>query len=748
MQTEKIKEVFHKARDKIRDTIENVVDSNSKKSRLKLLLKITVAIVIALTLLYVVGYVSQWLQDIFTREELRVGVNDNLFYCIFEAFSGKPLTMFMWLILILAIFCIGFFLWSSRVDRAKVQGEEDERDFIYSESGDFGTNKSLTSEETTEKLNFYSPNDFGECDEYILGEELETKRIITAKPIKESYLNPNMAILGTPGTMKTRAVINNYMLQSMRQGRSVFCIDTKGSLYSDFYEYGEKQGYEQRVLNLVELDKSDGFDPVSLVREDPDLVDVFAQVIIDNTTDENDKDRFFDSGEMALLKAITLLVTYDGGENGYTYIKDEKERNFITIYKTIVMSKIEDLTQTFNAIAEVEPTHPALYPWNLFLKGGKVSNNFIIGLGSRLQLLQNRKVQNLFSHNDIDVSLLGKRKCIYYMRIPDTNTTYNFISSLFITLIYVKLIAQADANESLVLDVLVTALLDEFCTTGKIPDFTKKISSVRSRGVATIIAIQNIPQIKERYEGGAWEEILSDCDTKLFLGTNDNTTAEYLSKECGTTTIATQSKAYRYDTSFASPMMFNDSNSTNERNVYTPGEVRTLDIWQELILIRGMNVYRCGKFDYTKHPDYPKLTTSNITQHVPRYERMRGELQNTPVNTSFEKSEPVVEPKAPQSTPQPDTQRTGQRPTGKPVTLANNPQTDAQANKDKNTQSKDKSASPSKQPKPDEKPKGKGSDSNSKGNDKEAKQETTNKSQSKPDTRSQEREFGRQGFLE
>ena len=271
---------------------------------------------------------------------------------------------------------------------------------------------------------------------------------------------------------------------------------------------------------------------------------------------------------------------------------------------------------------------------------------------------------------------------------------------------------------------------------------------MRSRGVATIIAIQNIPQIKERYEGGAWEEILSDCDTKLFLGTNDNTTAEYLSKECGTTTIATQSKGYRYDTSFASPMMFNDSNSTNERNVYTPGEVRTLDIWQELILIRGMNVYRCGKFDYTKHPDYPKLTTSNITQHVPRYVRIRGELQNTPVNTSFEKSEPVVESKAPQPTPQPDTQRTGQKPAGKPITSVNNPQANAQANKDKNTQSKDKSASPSKQPKPDEKPKGKGSDSNSKGSDKEAKQETTNKSRSKPDTRSQEREFGRQGFLE
>ncbi len=325
---------------------------------------------------------------------------------------------------------------------------------------------------------------------------------------------------------------------------------------------------------------------------------------------------------MSLLKAITLLVTHDGGEEGFTYIKEAKDRTIVTVYKTILTTTIEDLATTFVTIAETEPDHPALLPWNLFLKGGKVSNNFIVGLGGRLQLLQNTRVQKILSHGDIDLSLPGKEPCIYYLRLPDSNSTYNFISSLFITLFYFKLTSLADSRDEMILENLVTALLDEFCTAGKIPDFKHKISAVRSRGIATVLAIQNIPQIKDRYEGNQWEEILSDCDTTLFLGTNDNTTSTYISELCGTMTISTVSEGYRYNTEVASSVMFNDSNSTNERDVYTPGEVlNKLDVFEELVKVRGKDIYKCRKYDYTKHPDYPQIKAKNVTTHIPLYVR-------------------------------------------------------------------------------------------------------------------------------
>lgn len=618
----KIIKSYNKAKDKIIKEVKGIKGSKEKRKSIKKIGIIASIIITLFLLLWGLGYLSQTIGKFITQSG---EVNGNILTCLSEIFSGKPHTVFLWMLFLLILVFIGRFFYVIIDNRFSPEGNEDEeRNFMVSEMGDFGTNKSLTSKEAMSFLNFHT--EFEDCKEFIIGEDSDTKEIITLKPIEETFLNPNIAIIGTPGTMKTRAIINNYMFQAIRQKRSVLCIDTKGSLYSDFYELAKSAGYTQRILNLCELDKSDGFDPLKITGDDSELVSVLAQVIIDNTSDENDKDRFFDAGEMSLLKAITLLVTHDGGEEGFTYIKDAKDRTIVTVYKTILTTTIEDLATTFVTIAETEPDHPALLPWNLFLKGGKVSNNFIVGLGGRLQLLQNTKVQKILSHGDIDLSLPGKEPCIYYLRLPDSNTTYNFISSLFITLFYFKLTSLADSRDERILKNLVTALLDEFCTAGKIPDFKQKISSVRSRGIATVLAIQNIPQIKDRYEGNQWEEILSDCDTTLFLGTNDNTTADYMSKLCGTMTISTVSEGYRYNTEITSPIMFNDANTRNERDVFTHGEVlNKLSVFEELVKVRGKDVYKCSKYDYSKHPDFKYIKPKNVTTHIPLYVQMGEE---------------------------------------------------------------------------------------------------------------------------
>lgn len=617
MNSNKLTDIKNNIKSEVKEKLGSIKGKSppDNKRLIKIILIAVIVITILVTLTYFVGWLAEKLYDFMNVE---YEARSDFFHCIGTALSGKVVPIFLWVTFAAVIIILGIFLWNIRRERSQPDGEQDDRNFTYSESGDFGTNRALRGYETTSVFNFQK--ELGESSEFIVGEDIDTGEIVTMKPIEESYRNPNIAIIGSPGTMKTRTVINNYMLQSIRQGRSVFCIDTKGSLYSDFYNLADSRGYTQRVLNLCEIDKSDGFDPLDIVKDDPDLVSIFAQTIIDNTSDEYNKDSFFDKGEMALLKAIALLVMHDGEpKGGYTHTPNADDRNFITIYKTIVTSTIEELSSTFAIISDIEPDHPAMMPWLTFLKGGQVSNNFVLGLASRLQLLQNPGVQKIFTHNDIDFDLPGKQKCIYYLRLPDTTSTYRFVSSLFITLLYKTLVTQADGNDSLVLDVLVTALLDEFCTAGKIPDFTDKISSVRSRGIASVIAIQNIPQIQDRYEGKAWEEILSDCDTMFFLGTNDNTTAQYISDTCGTTTIATTSQGYRYDSTISTSMMFNDSNSTNERNVYTPGEVKTMNIFEQLVLVRGLNVYKCKKLDYTKHPDYPKLVPKNITKHTPQY---------------------------------------------------------------------------------------------------------------------------------
>ena len=82
---------------------------------------------------------------------------------------------------------------------------------------------------------------------------------------------------------------------------------------------------------------------------------------------------------------------------------------------------------------------------------------------------------------------------------------------------------------------------------GVVPDFKKKLATARSRQIGMCILYQNVPQLQNRYPDGQWEEILGGCDTSLFLGCNDMTTATYFSGRSGEITVGVSSirKSFR-----------------------------------------------------------------------------------------------------------------------------------------------------------------------------------------------------------
>lgn len=110
---------------------------------------------------------------------------------------------------------------------------------------------------------------------------------------------------------------------------------------------------------------------------------------------------------------------------------------------------------------------------------------------------------------------------------------------LFFSFLFIKLIRLADSNENGKLDTEVFFLLDEFPNIGKIPDFEKKLSTMRSRGVNTSIIFQSIAQLKNRYPNDVYQEILGNCDTKICLGCSEMLSSEYVSKLLGTSTVET-----------------------------------------------------------------------------------------------------------------------------------------------------------------------------------------------------------------
>lgn len=231
---------------------------------------------------------------------------------------------------------------------------------------------------------------------------------------------------------------------------------------------------------------SDRWNPL---KENENINDIqtTANVIISNTQKHNGKDDFWPRAEENLLKAFLFY-----------FLENLSDKNNLTnVYQHIANGDVSEIDNIFKSLPL---NNPARMSYNIFASGSDtIKASVITGLGTRLQTFQNRDLQRLTSETDIDLTLPGKVPCIYYIITSDMDSSFDFIASLFYTFLFIKLIRYADSTKTGKCENDVFFFLDEFANLGQIPDFNKKISTVRSRGLALIPILQNLGQFENRY---------------------------------------------------------------------------------------------------------------------------------------------------------------------------------------------------------------------------------------------------------
>lgn len=488
----------------------------------------------------------------------------------------------------------------------------DERNFEVSSKGTYGTAGFMDEEERA--LVLQSEKSFEKVDGVIFGRNLQDEKIISL-PV-ESRLNRNFAVCGSQGSMKSRAFARVMALQCIRRGESVYLTDPKSELYEDLSFYFRESGYTVKQLNLIQLEHSDAWNCLGEI-DDGSLIDVFCDVVIRNTTDKFD--HFYDNTEMDLLKALCLYVFHE---------YPPEKRTFPEAYKLLINKSVDML----DAIFERLPTHhPARGPYQLFAKAEKVKGNAVLGLGTRLQIMQNKLVQQITSHDEIDLSLPGREKCAYFCITSDQDSTFDMLATLFTSFLSIKLVRYADRTKERRLPVPVQFILDEFPNLGVVPDFKKKLATARSRGIGMSILFQNIPQLQNRYPDNQWEEILGGCDFSIFLGCNDMTTASYYSDRTGEITVSVSSIRKSYYTIRATDYVpeYTESTSLGKRMLLLPDEILRFPLDQGLLIIRGQKVCRFRKMDYLEHPDSQYMKLEKVEEHIPEwFKDWKQEKQN------------------------------------------------------------------------------------------------------------------------
>ena len=282
----------------------------------------------------------------------------------------------------------------------------------------------------------------------------------------------------------------------------------------------------------------------------------------------------------------------------------------------------ESMEADFRFLREYMPNHPAVTPFLQFQNAGDdVCKKILHGLANRLQLFQNDQLSKVLGTKDIDLIKSGTSKCIYYLRFSDQTSTFSFITALFFSFMFVKLIGYADTHGGR-LPVPVNMVADEFINIGTIPDFEKKISTARSRNVNIIMIYQSNMLFASAYPDGLWEAILAACDVFLVLGVgNELTTSEYVSKMTGEATTSVSSNSIVIGTNG-----MRSTSSTGRRYVKTTDEIRRLDKKNLLVFVRDRNVIELRKMDYTENPIYKAnkalfAREVSVADHVTKVEK-------------------------------------------------------------------------------------------------------------------------------
>ncbi|MCI9310743.1 MAG: type IV secretory system conjugative DNA transfer family protein [Lawsonibacter sp.] len=578
----------------------------SKKKIVKLLL---ISFAALAALLYGGGYISQFLYnyDVWQAAGGTFGTapefpDSNFFACITAVFRW-PYGLYGVGGCVAALAVLIFMVM--RMGYSETGAYDRERNLIYSNKGTYGTAGFMTKKELKGVLDLV-PN-IRKHPGIILG-EIDGEAICV--PLKTRF-NGNLAVYGASGSKKTRAFCMNMILQSAARRSSLIICDPKSELYEKSSAYLRDQGYTVKVFNLVTPAASDSWNCLSEIEGQELMAQLFCDVIIKNTGN-GQGDHFWDNAELNLLKALVLYV-----ERNYP----EDRRNIGEVYQLLAMSSEKEL----NALFDVLPlSHPAKAPYSIFKQSSEsVRGGVIIGLGSRLQVFQNQDIRNITGHDEIDLELPGKQPCAYYCITSDQDSTFDFLSSLFLSFIFIKLVRYADQNcPGGALPVPVHVLGEELCACGVIPDLSRKISVIRSRNISMSCVFQNLAGLQNRYPYNQWQEILGNCDITLFLGCTDALTAQFISDRTGEASIAVTSKAKQLGTWRISNYTpeYRETSGVGKRKLLTMDEVLRMDVDRALVILRGRNVLEVDKYDYSKHPEAKKLRPSKAASHIPAWQ--------------------------------------------------------------------------------------------------------------------------------
>ena len=363
---------------------------------------------------------------------------------------------------------------------------------------------------------------------------------------KDTYLpltsefasNLNEIVIGSSGSRKSFSKVKPDILQ---MNGSYVVTDPKGELYRDCAKTLKEHGYMVRVLNLVNINFSNSYNPFSYVTSEQDVVRI-ANLFMKNTAGEGEKADFFSEAAGKLLVAL-MLYLFKSENEIKTFGRVIRLLNSIR-YTNGSIDQSCELARCMNKHATLYPNDAASINWSGMQGNAQETQSSINEvLSTRLQLWATTDLDAITSTDEINFESIGKEKTAVFLIIPAARNPYKAVINIFYCQLFETLMRVADSRYKGSLPLLVSCELDEFANIGEIPDFNETLSVVRSYNIRICIVLQGLSQLKAIYEK-TYDSIIGNCDIFTLLGSKDKDTLDYVSDKLGKITARNDSRSF------------------------------------------------------------------------------------------------------------------------------------------------------------------------------------------------------------
>ena len=472
---------------------------------------------------------------------------------------------------------------------------------------------------------------------------------------KEFYLalnskvvaNLNEIVIGGSGAGKSFRKIKPDILQMTG---SYIITDPKGELYRDCAKVLRKNGYKVRVLNLINLNYSNSYNPFAYISSEQDVVDI-AALFMKNTAGEGEKEDFFSGAALKLLTAL-MMYLYKSENEIKTFGRVVRLVNSIR-YKNGSIDMSCELARCLNKHATRYPHDIASTNWGGMQGNAQETQSSINEvLSTRLSLFATTDLDAITSTDEMDFDSIGAEKTAIFLIIPSARNTYKVVCNIFYSQLFERLRRIADLKYNGCLPLLVSCEMDEFANIGEVPSFNETLAVVRSYNIRICIVLQGLSQLKAIYEK-TYESIIGNCDIFTLLGSKDNDTLQYVSDKLDKITVHNDSRTFNRASSNNTGGGGQDTEAFSERPLLFPNEIkRAIKPKGESKKYGGNEIVFLGyeepmflmKYDTINHPlfsecgsKYPEYVKNNTyidkefapiwEQRLKDYEKMYNDYQ-------------------------------------------------------------------------------------------------------------------------